>query len=191
MRIIAQSRPLPRVWRGPEFYERQRIDEMRQERCHRCDGLYPSSVMAWEDGRRRCPNCVEIRGRDELERIRGEAFEWIAEDVIEGQPFALKYATEDAPVGVTVSMTVSGVAVTPSVPLYLTRGAAATTLVLAGHNFSTADTVSATSGITVAVSSRTATQTDLSVQADVGATPGDFYSLTFNGTTFRNIFRVR
>jgi hypothetical protein len=38
--------------------------------------------------------------------------------------------------------------------------------------------------------SRTATLTTLTLLADVGMTAGD-YNLTFNGTTYRGIFRVR
>lgn len=192
MRIIAENRYAPRIWRGPDFYDRRRIAEVEQERCQgACKDLYPASVMAWEDGRRRCPNCIEIRGAVRLEEIRSEAQEWIAEDVIRSQPYAPRPASEDAPQGVATSMTVGGVAVTQSAPLYLTRGASPSTLILLGQNFSANDTASATSGITLAVSVITAADRRYDVSADVGATPGDFYSLTFNGTTFRNIFRVR
>lgn len=192
MRIIASRRIRERRFISPNTLDRQRIREMRQERCGICDGLYPSSFMQWEDGRRRCDNCLAIRGTVELARIRAEAFRWIAEDPGQTTPeFPAHAASQDSPAGVVTSMTrASGSTVSQSSPLMLVRGVNGT-LTCTGHGFSTSDTITYSTGISDgAAVSRTATVTTLTLLADGGMAAGD-YNLTFNGTTYRGILRVR
>jgi hypothetical protein len=192
MRIVAGRRVKERRFVNPNALDGRRITELKQERCGVCDGLYPASFMQWEDGRRRCSNCVDIRGTVALAEITAEAYQWIAEgSAVEAQEFPTHAASDDSPTGVVVSMLrASGTDVTQTSPLVLARGVN-TTLALHGQGFSTSDTIAYSTGISDgAAVSRTATLTTLTLLADVGMTAGD-YNLTFNGTTYRGIFRVR
>ena len=192
MRIVAARRIRERRFISPNRLDGRRIEEMRQERCGVCDGLYPSSFMQWEDGRRRCSNCVDIRGTVALAELTAEANAWIAEgQVSEAQEYPTHAATADSPSGVVTSMLdANGATISQSSKLLITRGVNKT-LALHGQNFSTSDTISYSSGITDgAAVSRTATLTTLTLLADGGMTAGD-YNLTFNGTTYRGILRVR
>jgi len=193
VRILAERKQFARN-SNPNDYDLRRIREMRQERCQGgCNGLFPSSVMQWEDGRRKCPGCFEIRGTTELERIRAVAQAWIAEDVVKGQPWAPVRPAADSPSGtITKMQRADNSDVLFTSPLTLSKGGAAVTLLLTGARFSASDTFSYSTGITdnVAPALTGTTLWTLSLKA-ANTMAGGEYNLTFNGTTWRGIFRVR
>lgn len=180
------------VWIGSaNNHDTHRIESMYQARCANCDALWAWDQLTEKDGKWYCPNDYETNARELAERL--------AEDQKDGADKPVRYLTiqqpinamTQSPAGVITSITdVNGAAVSAAAPLYLHTGGSAVTVKLGGQNFSSSDTISYTSGISDnSAPTVTATLITLSIKATGSA--GDFYSLIFNGTTFRNIFRVR
>jgi len=144
--------------------------------------------MIEEDGQERCPQCVDTRTASyKAERESAEA-----EYAASREP---KPQISQAPLASTFPGTIarltnaSGARVYEGAPLALVRNVA-TTLLLVGRSFSAVDTITASTGITVDVSARTATLTTLSLTAAGSMTPGS-YHLIFNNVYFHNVLSVR
>lgn len=189
---IVRARQQRPVWVGSaNNHDTHRIESMYQARCANCDALWAWDQLTEKDGKWYCPNDYEINAR--------ELAEILAEDLQEGADKPVRYLTIQQPInamtqtpaGVITSITdVNGVTVSAAAPLYLHTGGSAVPVKLGGQNFSSSDTISYTSGISDS-SSPTITTMLITLSIHATGSAGDRYSLTFNGTTFRNIFRVR
>lgn len=174
-------------------FDQQRIDSMRQERCWgSCRALWPASMITVResDGMHLCPNDMEI-GKVEIAIMQAEnAARAEGETPL---PFPPTRMALESPVGAVTSITTAaGLAITPTAPLQFQQGGAAKTVLLTGVRFSATDTLSYSAGFSDSVAPVvTSTLITLSLVVAGGTTAGDRYSLTFNGTTFRNIFSVR
>jgi hypothetical protein len=165
------------------------MDSGLVKRCPVCWRIWQAEAMTQEDGQDRCPTCVS-GGRSESEK---------AETLAREQAYAASREPEPQMSQATLDMTVpgtirnitdaDGARVYDGSPLNMIR-TVAKTLLLLGRDFSADDTITGSTGLTLSVTLRTATQTTLSVTADVSMSPGTF-SMTFNDVVFRNIFSVR
>lgn len=193
--IILRQRRFHPVNIGPAHaHEEHRIESMTQARCASCEGRWALDQLKEKDGRWYCPN-------DYDEMNPREAAEQLANDLARGAQYPVRWLTiqpalqfdSETPLGAITALTDgAGRTVSPGSPLSFTKGGAAVTLKLGGVQFSSADTIAYSSGISNNVSPVvTSTLITLSLVASGGMTAGDNYSLTFNGTVFRNIFRVR
>jgi hypothetical protein len=189
MNILSQRRERPQDYRS-DRYERQRLSELKQERCGVCTDDWPASMMLTEDGLRRCPDCSDNgRSREEKAQIQSadnarRAGRQTRQQVppIREESVAFIRSMEDA----------SGNAVLrQSAPLVLVRNGAAVTLVITGGGFLSTDSFTYSTGITdeTAPALTGSTVWTLSLVADGTATPGDNH-LTFNNRTYRNLLRV-
>lgn len=192
MNILRARQQRPVNVGNSNVHDHKRIESGNQARCANCDQLWAFDDLTEKDGRWYCPNDYELNLR-EANELLAESAEYAA-----GRP--VRYLTIQTPIdgmtqspaGAITSLTdASGNAVDQLHPLALHTGGSAVTLKLGGVSFTTADTISYTTGISdnSAPALTGTTLWTLSVHA-TGAV-GDSYSLTFNGSTFRNIFRVR
>lgn len=195
MNIIRERQQKPHYIGGSDLYVDDRVASMQQATCAACgNDRWPLAMLREKDGRWYCPNDFDsMNNREAVERI--------AEDMAEGADRPVRWLTiqpamnmlDETPTGAVTSLYDSTArSVSQQQPLSLARGGAAKTLYLGGVAFTSSDTISYTTGITDSVAPViTSTLITLTLVASIGATPSDFYSLTFNGTTFRNIFSVR
>lgn len=192
MNILRARQQRPVNVGNSNVHDFHRIESMNQARCANCDELWAWDKLTEKDGRWYCPNDYELNQR--------ELSEMLAADQEIGAAKPVRYLTyqqpidgmTDTPAGAVISLTdTNGNAVSQAKPLALHTGGSAVTLKLNGVSFSTADTISYTTGISdnSAPALTGTTLWTLSVKATGAA--GDTYSLTFNGSIFRNIFRVR
>lgn len=193
MRTIRKRRIEPVDVGSSNVYDQRRIAEMKQAKCPTCDSLWPWSMLREKDGIWYCPNDYEINAR--------EGAEMLANDVARGAQRPTRWltiqppqnATTQSPVGAITSITTSGgVAITQRSRLYFRRGGPAQVVLLGGQRLSSSDTIAYSSGLSDSVAPViTETQITLTIIAAGGATPSDYYNLTFNGSAFRGIFGVR
>lgn len=159
------------------------------KRCGVCWREWSADQFTIEDGQERCPTCVDTRTAEYKADRQTQESEFAASR----EP---KPQISQAPLASTFPGTIrqitdeNGVRIYDSSKLSLIRNVAKTLLLL-GRSFSATDTITGSTGITIVVDARTATQTDLSITADLTMTPGDYYGITFNDVVFRNIFSVR
>lgn len=182
-----QRRYPPRTFIPPDSVERLRVEEIEQERCDYCKNLWPASLMHDEDGKRICfnhRNPIPPTRKAEIEQADAQ---YIASRQTRPQRWPI---TPESFVAVTKMLRASGTRVTQGSPLQVVRGAASIALILRGVNLSTADTYSASSGISLSRVVDSTVQVTLGVTAAGGMTPGD-HDLIYNGTTFMNVFSVR
>lgn len=191
MNIIKQRRQNRRDFHSSD-YDQQRLREVTQETCGVCADRWPASMMLTEDGKRRCPDCSD-NGKSQEERA--EILNYDAARIQERQTrpqIDMGRGINRTFSGTIISIKDSnGVSITQSNPLYLTAGGASKTLTCAGSGFASSDTVSGSTGVTVTKSVDSASQVTLTCSADGGTAAGDYYHLTYNGTTIRGLFRVR
>lgn len=176
----------------PDSVDRLRIAQIEQERCDVCANLWPATMMRWEDGRRVCPNDFDIiRDGGELKAEIEEADAAHLETRNGYEPRPQKFPVKaEVLASVTRMERAGGSEVSQVSPLQLNR-TVATALVLRGFNLSASDTISASTGITVAPVVDSATQVTVTLTAGAGMTPGDHYNFIHNRTTYRALLRVR
>jgi hypothetical protein len=158
------------------------------KRCPVCWRIWQADAITQEDGQDRCPSCVS-NGRSETEKAEtlSREAQFVATRILQPQ-------ISQAPLDSTFPGTIreitdeNGTRVYQGAPLQIYR-TVAKTLLLLGRDFSASDTITGASGLTITVSTRTATQTDLSITADVSMTPGE-YALIFNDVYFHNVLRI-
>lgn len=189
-RTIFARRQQPVRVRYPD--ERQILEEGLKKRCAQCWWVWPASEIKEVDGYELCPNCQNITSIADKVRAEEEFADRLAryadiEPQISQAPLAIP-----TPPTVNFITDAAGVIIAPSSrPLLLTRNIAATVLLI-GVNFSSADTIAYSSGITNAAAIvRTPVLTTLAIIADLALAPGPHYHLTFNGVTYRDAFCVR
>ncbi len=194
MAIIRRRIQNPLYVGSPNDFDDVRIDEMTQERCQgSCEALWPASMITVRetDGARLCPNDMEDGPIEIALAMAENALRAVGATP---QAFGPTPFTLDSPAGVVTQITTSaGVEISQIAPIYFTAGGASQTVLLNGQNFNdAADTFAFTSGFTQGTSFTTGTTLwTLSLSVVGGTTPGDRFGMTFNGTNFRNIFRVR
>ena len=191
MQVLRQKRFRPHILREPDM--RAMLESAAVARCPRCMRIWEAAAFVKQDGQDRCPNCadrtvsVEYKAATEAAEAAYVA-ECVAREVV---PQLTDVPLADVfPATIRKITDVNGVQVYESAPLRLTKGVAKT-LILLGRAFSSADVITASTGITVAVSARTETQTTLSITAGVSMTNGDGYHFIFNDVYYRCIFSVR
>jgi hypothetical protein len=166
----------------------KRLESGLIKRCGVCWREWAAEEFTEEDGQERCPTCVDERTatwKAETQRTETEyAISREPEPQISKAPLKSTF-----PGSIRIIKDANGNRVYQSAPLNLIR-TVAKTLVLYGRDFSATDTITGSTGLTITVSSRTATQTDLSVTAGGSMTPGN-YHLVFNDVYYHNLFSVR
>jgi hypothetical protein len=190
MRIIRQRQPEYRSFRAND-YDRQRLEEVAQDRCGICWDLWPASMLALEDGYTRCPDCLAIRTEAVKRDI--QAHDAMMQSLKQTRP-QMNYGAPFREVvpHIRRMQDVSASRILPqSAPLVLVRGGSAVSLVIKGGGFASGNTFTYTSGISdnSAPSLSGSTQWTLSLVASGGMAAG-FAHMTFEGHTYRNIFMV-
>lgn len=163
------------------------------KRCAVCLVIWEASAIVREDGLERCPrHRLGDRSEERKAEILAAEQQYIAECVErESLPQISDAPFTDPILGSIRKMTdADGRRVYAGAPLSMVRGVAKTLLLL-GRDFSASDVITGHADMTVAVSSRTATLTTLSLTAGVSMTPGDGYGLVFNDVHYRGLFSVR
>jgi len=189
MSVIAQNRrPLIPLVKP----DRERLLSEPIERCGHCMLLWPAADFveeAREDGlRRACPNAASPS--TDLEYVAGVK-ESVADQAERYQPMP---NVSDAPLPFTIPATVTtitdtdGGAVYNGEPLRIVRGSSVV-MKLIGRNFTSADVISYSYGITASIA-RTTSLTTLTLTAAADATTGT-QNVTFNGSTLKGVLRVR
>lgn len=189
MKTLLTRKPKPRSYAEPD--ERRILETCEVRRCPVCDKEWEASVFVDEDGIKKCPRCVDERTASWKAETEARETEYAASrSEVRPQKLDGSAPLEGTFPGTIRKLTdANGVLVYQSAPLSLTRSVAKTLLLL-GRSFSSSDTISGSTGLTIDVTTRTATQTDLSVTAGASMTPGG-YDLIFNDVYFTNVFRVR
>jgi len=158
-------------------------------RCGNCWREVPYDDITEEDGKELCPECVDILTAEYKGRVEAEEHEYAASRTLRPQVSRTSLNEAFSPT-VRALTDDTGARVLQSAPLRMKRNVAKT-LILSGREFSSADTITASTGITVTVTSRTLSQTTLSLTPSVSMAPGDSYSLIFNGSIWHNVLSVR
>ena len=188
MNIIRERTQRERNFRVAD-YEARRLAEVAQARCGQCWDRWPASMMTEEDGRQRCPDCVDITTAEWKAAVEAHDAARVAEKQTMPQISAAPLR-ESVP-HIRIMENVSGTRVNQSAPLVLVRSGAAKTLVIKGGGFASTDTFTYSTGISdsVAPSLSSTTQWTLTLAASGAATPG-LNHVTFNGHIYRNLLSI-
>lgn len=172
-----------------DTYEGQRLCEVEQERCGQCWDLWPKSTMADEDGKRRCPDCIDTTSAEWKARVEAHDSDRIATRQTRPQSSDAPFI-ESVP-HIRVMENASGARINQSNPLVLVRSGAAKTITVKGGNFASTDTFTYSTGISddVAPSLSGSTQWTLTLEASGSASAG-LNHLYFNGHIYRNHIMV-
>jgi hypothetical protein len=188
MNVLKRRFPKVRDY-SAAHYEHVRQKEVEQERCGLCWDIWPVSMMADEDGFRRCPDCIETTGPSRTEAIAKADAENIAAK--QTRPQITRVPFRETVPHIRIMEDASGTRVTQNAPLGLVRSGSAATLIIKGGDFASTDTFTYSTGISdsVAPSLSGSTQWTLTLVASGSATPGN-NNLTYNNHTYRGILRV-
>lgn len=187
MQTIRHRRQIIRDIHSDRF-DRQRLQEVAEERCGTCWDRWPASMMVTEDGLRRCPDCLAVR----TEEVKAQIAEHDAARIAERQtrPQVSQAPLRDQnPPHIRVMETASGTRINQGNPLGLVRGGASVQLILKGGDFASSDAFTYSNGISATKSLTGSTQWTLAIGASSEATPGS-NNITFNNHTYRGILRV-
>lgn len=167
-----------------EWNEARRLSG-RNFQCDRCDQRWFEDDLRQQDGRDLCaPNCYEENGgkidRD-MDRAAGAALAAELEKKENRPPISPGWFDDQDIVAIS-NLNPRTVTVT--------RGGGSQTMVLTGVGFSSADTVTSDTGITITKSVDSTTQVTLTISASVLATRG-IHAMTYAGDLYQNCVDVR
>lgn len=171
-------------------YDELRLREVAQERCGLCWNLWPKSMMADDDGRRRCPDCVGSTLVIRDAEIRAEDAARVSQRQTPPQISVAPF--RNVVPWIRIMEDSGGVRILATSPLSLTRSGASKQLVITGGGFASTDTFTYSTGITdsVAAALTGTTVWTLTLVAGSTATPGP-NNVTFNNHTYRGIVNVK
>lgn len=189
--LTFKRKPLPLVNEKPD--KDKRVESGLVKRCGVCWRIWDADAFTNEEGQvgteERCPQCVDTR----TPLWKADTFAEETEYAVSREPEpqdSIAQLKSTFPGSITRITDSNATRVYDGAPFRLIKSVART-LLLTGRSFSSSDTITGSTGLTVTVLLRSDTLTSLSITADSAMASGDHYSLTFNNVVFRNIFSVR
>lgn len=173
-----------------DAYGDQRLREVANERCGQCWDRWPKSVLKDEDGKRRCPDCLDTTSAEWKARVDAHDAAMLATKQTKPQDSNAPLNDSEPP-HIRIMTNAAGTRINQSNPLGLVRSGSAVTLTLTGGGFVSTDafTYSAEIEDDVAPALSGTTIWTLTLIATGAASPG-LNHLYFNNHIYRNIFMV-